>query len=92
MSPSAFSRAFREATGRPPYQYVKDSRLDRAREMLDDRALGVATVAGAVGYCSVSHFIKAFQRRYGSTPGEYAEISARPPSPLVVHLSSRAPS
>ena len=84
MSPSAFSRAFREATGRPPYQYVKESRLDRAREMLDERALGVATVAGAVGYCSVSHFIKAFQRRYGSTPGEYAEISARP----LLHWSS----
>jgi AraC-like DNA-binding protein len=77
MSPSAFSRAFREATGRPPYQYIKDCRLDRARDLLDDRRIGVNTVAGAVGYSSVSHFIKEFHRRYGSTPGEYAELSAQ---------------
>jgi AraC-like DNA-binding protein len=77
MSPSAFSRAFREATGCPPYQYIKDCRLDRARDLLDDRTLGVSTVAGAVGYSSVSHFIKEFHRRFGSTPGEYAETSAQ---------------
>lgn len=77
MSPSAFSRAFREGTGRAPYQYIKDCRLDRARELLDDRTLGVATVAGAFGYGSVSHFIKEFHRRFGSTPGEYAEISGQ---------------
>ncbi|SBS76517.1 Transcriptional regulator, AraC family [uncultured Mycobacterium sp.] len=77
MSPSAFSRAFREATGRPPYQYIKDRRLDRARDLLDDRTFGVAAVAGAVGYSSVSHFIKEFHRRFGSTPGEYAETSAQ---------------
>jgi transcriptional regulator GlxA family with amidase domain len=77
MSPSAFSRAFREATGRPPYQYIKDCRLDRARALLDDRRIGVNTVAGAVGYSSVSHFIKEFHRRYGSTPGEYAELCAQ---------------
>jgi AraC-like DNA-binding protein len=77
MSPSAFSRAFREATGRAPYQYIKDCRLDRARDLLDDRRLGVSAVAGAVGYASVSHFIKEFHRRHGTTPGEYAEISAQ---------------
>jgi AraC-like DNA-binding protein len=72
MSPSAFSRTFREATGRPPYQYIKDARLDRARILLEERRLGVSAVAAAVGYGSVSHFIKEFHRRYGSTPGEYS--------------------
>jgi len=83
MSPSAFSRTFREATGQPPYQYIKDRRLDRARRLLEDRRLAVSAVAGAVGYGSVSHFIKEFQRRYGNTPGEYG-------ASLVVHSSSRA--
>jgi transcriptional regulator GlxA family with amidase domain len=77
LSPSAFSRAFREATGRPPHRYIKECRLDRARELLDDRRLGVTAVAGAVGYSSVSHFIKEFDRRFGSTPGEYAETAHR---------------
>ncbi|WP_445166582.1 helix-turn-helix domain-containing protein [Mycolicibacterium sp. Dal123E01] len=73
MSPSAFSRVFREATGQPPYQYIKGCRLDRARDLLDDRGLGVSAVALAVGYSSVSHFIKEFRGRFGSTPGEYAD-------------------
>lgn len=77
LSPSAFSRVFREVTGRPPHRYIKDCRLDRARELLDDRRLGVSTVAGAVGYSSVSHFIKEFRGRFGSTPGEYAELAQR---------------
>lgn len=83
MSPSALSRAFREATGQPPYQYIKDRRLDRARRLLEDRRLAVSAVAGAVGYGSVSHFIKEFQRRHGNTPGEYG-------ASLFINSSSRA--
>jgi len=72
LSPSAFSRAFREVTGRSPYQYVKEARLDRARQLLDDGRLGIAHVAHSVGYTSVSHFIKGFRARFGVTPGDYA--------------------
>lgn len=72
LSPSAFSHAFREATGQPPHRYIKERRLDRAGELLAEQRLGVSAVAGAVGYCSVSHFIKEFRGRFGSTPGQYA--------------------
>ena len=37
LSPSAFAHLFREITGRSPYQFVKEMRLDRARELLDRR-------------------------------------------------------
>lgn len=71
LSQSAFSRAFREATGRSPYQYVKAARLDRARRLFDEGRCGVADVSRAVGYTSVSHFIKGFRGRFGLTPGDY---------------------
>lgn len=73
LSSSAFSRAFREVTGQSPYQYVKEARIDRARALLDERPLGVAEVSRAVGYTSVSHFIKGFRDRFGVTPGDYAD-------------------
>jgi len=74
LSPSAFSRTFRQVTGRPPYQYLKDARLEKARFLLETgRYAGVADVARAVGYASVSHFIKEFRARYDSTPGGYLE-------------------
>lgn len=73
LSPSAFSRQFREVTGRSPYQFVKEQRMIRARDLLAQRRLGVAAVARTVGYPSLSHFIKAFRTRFGCTPGEYGQ-------------------
>lgn len=72
LSPSAFSRVFREVTGRSPYRYVKETRLDRARQLLVEERLGVADVSRSVGYTSVSHFIKEFRSRFGVTPGDYS--------------------
>lgn len=72
LSPSAFTRAFREVTGSSPYQYVKDVRLNRARDLVLDRRLSVSDVAQRVGYVSASHFIKEFRTRFGTTPGDYA--------------------
>lgn len=71
LSSSAFTRLFGEATGRSPYQFVKEARLTRARELLDEGPLGVTEVSRHVGYPSLSHFIKAFRNRFGATPGEY---------------------
>lgn len=68
LSPSAFTRAFREVTGSSPYQYVKDVRLNRARELVLDRRLSVSDVAQRVGYVSASHFIKEFRTRFGGHP------------------------
>ena len=73
LSASAFSRLFREVTGTSPYQYVKEVRMARARELIVGGRLGVAEVAHTVGYASVSHFIKEFRNRYRATPRDYAE-------------------
>ena len=73
LSSSAFSRRFRELTGRSPYQFVKESRLERARELLLERRLRVRDVSVAVGYASMSHFTKEFRARFGTTPREYAD-------------------
>jgi len=73
LSPSAFSRLFREVTGQSPYQFVKEQRLTRARDLLGEGRLGVTDAARSVGYPSLSHFIKEFRARFGSTPGEYVE-------------------
>jgi AraC-like DNA-binding protein len=77
LSPSAFTRVFRQRTGRSPYQYVKETRLDWARQLLADKRGGVAEASRTVGYSSVSHFIKEFRIRFGATPGDYAYAQTR---------------
>jgi transcriptional regulator GlxA family with amidase domain len=76
LSPSAFTRAFREATGRSPYQFIKELRLDRARQLLVEDRCRVAHVAHTVGYTSTSHFIKEFRSRFGATPRDYADANS----------------
>lgn len=76
MSPSAFAHLFKEATGRPPYQFLKELRLERACELLSAGDIPVRRVANKVGYASVSQFIRAFKRRFGTTPRAYRSSQA----------------
>jgi AraC-like DNA-binding protein len=76
LSPSAFAHLFRDVTGRSPYQFVKEMRLDRARELLVDGDLTVARISKEVGYASVSHFISEFRGRFGVTPRAYYDAHA----------------
>ena len=74
LSPSAFSHLFREVTGKSPYQFVKEMRLNSARELLIEGRLSVTQVSRAVGYASTSHFINEFRDRFGTTPRAYSDL------------------
>jgi AraC-like DNA-binding protein len=76
LSPSAFAHLFRDVTGRSPYQFLKEMRLDRARELLVDGDLTVARISKDIGYASVSHFISEFRGRFGVTPRAYYDAHA----------------
>jgi AraC-like DNA-binding protein len=76
LSPSAFAHLFRDVTGRSPYQFLKEMRLDRARELLVDGNFTVARISKEVGYASVSHFISEFRGRFGVTPRSYYDAQA----------------
>lgn len=71
LSPFHFSRAFRQATGKAPYQFVLERRISRAQIRLAHSAESLATIAYASGFCSQAHFCTAFKRFTGVTPGKY---------------------
>jgi AraC-like DNA-binding protein len=73
MSPSAFSRLFREVTGVAHYRFLKRLRLDSARTAIVHDGRSVTEAAMEAGYSSLSHFICEFKRHYGETPGTYAD-------------------
>jgi AraC family transcriptional regulator len=69
VSPRHFERAFREATGIPPYAYVLKKRVDVARQiLLNDPLASVAEIALRVGFTSGSHLAFAFRRQMGCSP------------------------
>jgi AraC-like DNA-binding protein len=75
MSPYHFARVFRDLTGSPPHRRLLEIRLQRAAERLRD-GCSVTNACFAVGFSNLSHFIRLFRRRFGTSPSRYA-LSAR---------------
>jgi AraC-like DNA-binding protein len=63
-------RAFREAVGMPPYAWLAQHRVQRARGLLR-AGLRPAEVAGLVGFADQAHLTRWFRRVVGVTPAAY---------------------
>lgn len=68
MSPSYFSRLFKQSTGLSPHQYVIQCRVDRAKQLLLRRELSIAEISYCLGFTHQSHFSHHFKRLVGSSP------------------------
>ena len=67
----AFSEAFTKAFGTPPYRYVIQRRVERAKTMLRHTDLPISRIAYDTGFASQSHLATTFKRSVGQTPGAY---------------------
>lgn len=66
-------RAFREATGLPPYAYLTQVRVDRAVGLLR-RGLPASRVAFVTGFSDQSHLTRVFKRLVGVPPASYQRL------------------
>jgi AraC-like DNA-binding protein len=71
MSPSLFSRRFREAYGDTPYGYLQARRVERAMALLRSGQMSVTDVCLAVGFTSLGSFSSTFTRLVGEPPSAY---------------------
>lgn len=71
MSPRNFARVFKEQVGLSPGQFVEQSRLEIARQLLESSALTIAQVADKCGYGTVDGMRLGFDRQLGVSPREY---------------------
>ena len=63
-----FSRAFKASFGVPPYHYLNQRRIDRARQMLVGTGFPIASIAEACGFNGASQFGRSFRSAVGQTP------------------------
>ncbi|MER0045769.1 AraC family transcriptional regulator [Pectobacterium odoriferum] len=68
MSPSAFRQHFRSLTDMSPLQYLKNLRLQEARQLMMNESLDANSAAVRVGYESASQFSREYTRLFGSPP------------------------
>lgn len=70
-SVSSFRRDFIAQFGTSPKHWLIEKRMERAHQLLSSGRSSVADVAAESGYENLSHFIKAFHKRYGVPPKQF---------------------
>ncbi len=74
MSPSAFSRFFKQHTNRTLMDYIIDIRLGNAARLLVDTTMGISEISYACGFNNLSNFNRAFKARRGYTPRDFRTL------------------
>jgi len=69
-----FAKTFKLATGRSPYRYVTERRIELAKRLLMETDLEIAQIAHRVGLSSQSYFTALFARHTGLTPKRYRDL------------------
>ena len=76
MSPSHFSRLFKETVGNTPMQYVMAYRVEQASQLMKDAARPLGDIALACGFADQAHFSRSFKQLTGQTPRQYRASDA----------------
>jgi LacI family transcriptional regulator len=71
VSRRAMERKMRLALGQTPAQHIRQTRLDRARQLLKETDLPLADIAERTGFRYRTHLSMAFKRTFGQTPRQY---------------------
>ena len=74
MSASAFSRFYKQHTGRNFVDYVIDIRLGNAARMLVDTETGISEICYSCGFNNLSNFNRTFKARRGYTPRDFRAL------------------
>lgn len=75
LGPRHLCRAFREATGLSPHQYLLRNRVEHAKRLIS-RDVPLAEVALQCGFSDQSQLTRTFVRHVGTTPGRYRNRGA----------------
>lgn len=70
MSRSNLFRKLDALTGKSPTHLIRELRLTRAKQLLEQGAGNTTEVALMVGFNTPAYFVKCFVDQYGITPGE----------------------
>lgn len=71
LSPWRLCHLFRTDTGMPPIKYLRQLRLEAAKQLLEVSFLSIKEITYKVGINDESHFVRDFKRMYGMPPSIY---------------------
>ncbi|MFV0364094.1 MAG: response regulator [Suipraeoptans sp.] len=74
FNPAYLSSLFKKETGKNFLEYITETRINKAKQLLITANDPLADVAWAVGYSDIKYFSKIFKRIVGLAPSEYRKL------------------
>ena len=71
MGRTVFFNKLKSMTGMSPVEFIREMRIKRAAQLLEDRKYNITEVTYMVGMNDSRYFSKCFKNTYGVTPSEY---------------------
>src|SRR5688572_21897401 len=82
ISQRHLGRLFKRHTGITFHEYLRSSRLRKARSLLLDNGPSVKEIAARIGYRAASNFCNDFRRAFGVSPRSFRSASQSQPCVL----------
>lgn len=73
LSPSYLGKLFKGATQQSFSEYLNNTRLEQAKELLASTPETAAKISEAVGIYNITYFSTLFKKKYGLTPSAFRE-------------------
>lgn len=74
LTPSHFTRGFRNSFGVSPHRYLVKLRMEEAKKLLVRHDLTVQQIAVTCGFGSQAYMTRIFRQRTGITPGQWRRL------------------
>ena len=71
LSPYHFIRVFKTETGKTPYEFLLEIKIEKAIELIKTRKYNITEVAMICGFTSSSHFSNVFKKIKGISPTDF---------------------
>jgi len=75
MSRSSFYNRIKTISGQAPADFIRQYRMERAKEMLKLKQYTIAEIAYKTGFSDVKYFRDVFRKKYNKSPGQYSKTN-----------------
>ena len=68
LSPGYLSTVFKEETGMTLNRFIREVRMNKAKELLETTNMKITGIAKEIGFSNSSYFCRSFREFFGDTP------------------------
>lgn len=87
LTRSHFSRSFKRSTGMSPQDWIRNQRIEQAKQLIRHSELTLTQISAECGFCDQAHFSHMFSKTEGTNPAQWRGLERK-----VKAVSQRQPS